>query len=207
MQKLEYGIVLTGGIASGKSSVCKILCNEGFEIIDADKIAHEILKRSKGEIVKKFGEGILENGEIDRSRLGKIVFDNQEKRIMLENILHPKIFCEILSQAKKIEQNKKFYFLDIPLFFETGGRERYFPFLVVSVYVDREVQIQRLMFRNKLSKSEALKRVNAQISLEDKRKKSDFVIENNGNLEELLESVKLFLQNLEKNYPLLFPQK
>ena len=186
-------IGLTGGIASGKSTVSNYLAELGAIIIDADKIAHEIMEKGKTaywQVIEAFGREILaENGEIDRSRLGKIVFNNLEKKKILEEITHPQVIREMREKIEEYRAENKVIVLDIPLLFEAG-----LEFMVDEiwvVYVDRGTQLQRLMARDGLSYEEANKRIQAQMSLEKKRVLADFVINNKGNIEDLKRQVLL----------------
>ena len=195
---LQHAIALTGGIATGKSTTAAILKARGYAVVDADSIAHEVLRRERGEIVEVFGEGVLEGGEICRKKLGMIVFGDAQKRAALEEIVLPRVNEEILSRAEKLEAGGEIYFLDIPLFFEQGGRERYPVKWVVVVYAPKPCQLARLMARNNLTQTEALQRIDAQLSIETKRAQSDFVIENLGDLEALERSVVGVLTRLRE---------
>lgn len=186
-------IGLTGGIASGKSTVSNYLSELGAIIIDADKIAHEIMEKGKTaywQVIEAFGREILaENGEIDRSRLGKIVFNNLEKKKILEEITHPQVIREMREKIEEYRAENKVIVLDVPLLFEAG-----LDIMVDEtwvVYVDRETQLQRLIARDGLSYEEANKRIQAQMSLEKKRVLADFVINNKGNIEDLKRQVLL----------------
>lgn len=186
-------IGLTGGIASGKSTVSNYLAELGAIIIDADKIAHEIMEKGKTaywQVIEAFGREILaENGEIDRSRLGKIVFNNLEKKKILEEITHPQVIREMREKIEEYRAENKVIVLDVPLLFEAGLDSRVDETWVV--YVDRETQLQRLIARDGLSYEEANKRIQAQMSLEKKRVLADFVINNKGNIEDLKRQVLL----------------
>lgn len=186
-------IGLTGGIASGKSTVSNYLAELGAIIIDADKIAHEIMEKGKTaywQVIEAFGREILaENGEIDRSRLGKIVFNNLEKKKILEEITHPQVIREMREKIEEYRAENKVIVLDVPLLFEAGLDSMVDETWVV--YVDRETQLQRLIARDGLSYEEANKRIQAQMSLEKKRDLADFVINNKGNIEDLKRQVLL----------------
>jgi len=186
-------IGLTGGIASGKSTVSNYLAELGAIIIDADKIAHEIMEKGKPaywQVIEAFGRGILaENGEIDRSRLGKIVFNDPEQKKTLEEITHPQVIREMREKIEEYRAENKVIVLDIPLLFEAG-----LEFMVDEiwvVYVDRETQLQRLMARDGLSYQEANIRIQAQMSLEEKRELADFLIDNRSTIEDLKRKVLL----------------
>ncbi|MFV0480396.1 MAG: dephospho-CoA kinase [Campylobacteraceae bacterium] len=196
---LLFATILTGSIATGKSSVCKLLKEFGYEIIDADKISHELLHVNKREIVEAFGKEILDSkDEIDRKKLGKIVFTCKDERKKLENILHPRIYEKILKEANKLELFKKPYFIDIPLYFEREGK--YKARFVCVVYAPKEIQIQRLMKRENMSFDEASSRVGLQIDIEIKKQKADFVIDNSKEMSDLKKEVENFLEKLKAKY-------
>ena len=196
MQKFPNAYVITGSIASGKSTVVNLLKERGFSVIDADVIAHEQLEICKGEIVREFGEQILdEAGKIDRKKLGASVFREPKKLKNLEQILHPKIKAEILSQASQLEGLGQVYFVDIPLFFEK--KERYAEFKNVAViYAPKELLLSRLMSRNGLSLNEAKARVELQMGIEKKRKMAKFVIDNSSDRENLQLELEKFLKQI-----------
>ena len=196
MQKFPNAYVITGSIASGKSTVVNLLKERGFSVIDADLIAHEQLEICKGEIVREFGEQILdEAGKIDRKKLGAIVFREPKKLKNLERILHLKIKAEILSKASQIERLERVYFIDIPLFFEK--KERYAEFKNVAViYAPKELLLSRLMSRNALSLEDAKARVELQIDIEQKREMANFLIDNSGDRENLELELEKFLRQI-----------
>ena len=196
MQKFPNAYVITGSIASGKSTVVNLLKERGFSVIDADVIAHEQLEICKGEIVCEFGEQILdEAGKIDRKKLGAIVFNEPKKFKNLEQILHPKIKAEILSKASQFEGLGQVYFVDIPLFFEK--KERYAEFKNVAViYAPKELLLSRLMSRNALNLEDAKARVELQMGIEEKRKMAKFVIDNSSDRENLELELEKFLKQI-----------
>ena len=196
MQKFPNAYVITGSIASGKSTVVNLLKKRGFSMIDADLIAHEQLENCKGEIVREFGEQILdEAGKIERKKLGVIVFREPKKLKNLEQILHPKIKAEILSKASQLERLGQVYFVDIPLFFEK--KERYAEFKNVAViYAPKELLLSRLMSRNALSLEEAKARVELQMDIEQKREMANFIIKNSGDRENLELELEKFLKQI-----------
>jgi len=193
LQKFPNAYVITGSIASGKSTVSNLLKERGFSVIDADAIAHEQLEICKSEIVEVFGEQILgEAGKINRQKLGTIVFNDPKKLKILEQILHPKIKGEILSRAAKLECLGQVYFVDIPLFFEK--QDRYTEFKNVAViYAPKELLISRLISRNGLNLEAAKARVELQMDIEQKRKKANFAIDNSGDKENLEQELEKFL--------------
>jgi len=180
---LKNAIVLTGGIASGKSTVSSLMQLFGFRVIDADKIAHDVLNSSSSKIASTFGDEYVNSGVVNRKKLGSLVFANKDKRLELEAIVHPKIRAEILEQASKQEKLGKPYFIDIPLFFERKGA--YDIEKVLVVYTPKEIQLERLIKREGLSEEEATQRVNAQLPIDSKRDKATYLIDNSKNLAHL----------------------
>ena len=200
MQKFSNAYVITGSIASGKSTVVNLLKERGFSVIDADLIAHEQLEICKGEIVREFGEQILdEAGKIERKKLGAIVFREPKKLKNLEQILHPKIKAEIFFIASQLESLGQVYFVDIPLFFEK--KERYAEFKNVAViYAPKELLLSRLMSRNALSLEEAKARVELQMDIEQKKKMAKFVIDNSNDRENLELELEKFLKQISATF-------
>ena len=196
MQKFPNAYVITGSIASGKSTVVNLLKERGFSVIDADLIAHEQLEICKCEIVREFGEQILdEAGLIDRKKLGAIVFNEPKRLKNLEQILHPKIKAEILSNALQLERLGQVYFVDIPLFFEK--KERYAEFKNVAViYAPKELLLSRLMSRNGLNLEDAKARAELQMDIEQKKKMAKFVIDNSNDRENLKLELEKFLKQI-----------
>ena len=196
MQNFPNAYVITGSIASGKSTVVNLLKEQGFSVIDADLIAHEQLEICKREIVEVFGEQILdEAGKIDRKKLGAIVFNEPKKLKNLEQILHPKIKAEIFFKASQFERLGEIYFVDIPLFFEK--KQRYAEFKNVAViYAPKELLLSRLMSRNGLSLNEAKARVGLQMDIEQKKKMAKFVIDNSSDMEHLKLELEKFLKQI-----------
>lgn len=172
-------IALTGNIASGKSAVLNILKENGFNVLDTDEVAHELLTVNNKPLFEAFKEyDVFENGEFSRNKLGKLVFNDEILRKKLEVILHPQI-------AKEIEKFDGI--VAIPLLFE-AKMENLFD-KIIMVYTDDEIRLQRLMKRNNLTQEEAIKRMNSQMSQDEKVNLSDFVIYNNGTFDELTKAV------------------
>jgi len=180
---LKNAICLTGGIASGKSSACSLLKLYGFRVIDADKIAHEVLESQVDTIASTFGSEYVVNGKVDRKALGKLVFANKAERDKLEAIVHPKIKEQVVAQALKQEELGKPYIVDLPLFFEREGV--YDIDKVVVVYTPKETQLERLIKREGLSETEAKQRIDAQLPIDLKKEKATFVIDNSKDLAHL----------------------
>ncbi len=177
-----HAIVLTGGIATGKSTVAQMFADDGFEIIDADRVAHEVLESQKEAIAQAFGRELIQEGRVDRKALGALIFADRQKRRELEAILHPLIREEIYTQAQKLERKGEPYIVDIPLFFETQG----YPIdKVIVVYAPREIQLKRLMQRDGYNMQEALTRIEAQMPIDEKRAKATYVIDNSATMEAL----------------------
>ncbi len=180
-------IAITGNIASGKSQVEKILAKQ-FHVYDTDEIAHDILN----DLTDFYGYDVYTNGKIDRKKLGKLVFNNNNLRKNLENILHPKIKERIL-KIFELHKNEKIIFVSVPLLYEAGFEILFDKVLLISV--DENIQLERLIKRDNSSKEDALKRINAQIPEKEKIKKADYIIKNNGTLEQLQKSVEDFIKN------------
>ncbi|MGW8459559.1 dephospho-CoA kinase [Bacillus atrophaeus] len=180
-------IGLTGGIASGKSTVANMLKNKGITVIDADIIAKQAVEKGMPayrQIIDAFGEDILlDNGDIDRRKLGAIIFNNEEKRLTLNGIVHPAVRAEMISKRNlAVSNNEPFVVLDIPLLFESKLEHLVDKVLVVSV--TEALQLKRLKERNQLTEEEALSRINSQMPLADKIKRADKIIDNSGSLEQ-----------------------
>ncbi|PON65714.1 Dephospho-CoA kinase [Parasponia andersonii] len=187
---------LTGGIASGKSTVSNLFKAHAIPVVDADIVARDVLKKGTGgwkKVVAAFGEEILQpDGEVDRPRLGQIVFSDPGKRQLLNRLMAPYISSGIFWQIFKLwMKGFKVIVLDIPLLFEAKMDKWTKPIIVV--WVDPETQLRRLMTRDRSSEEEARNRINAQMSLDLKRSKADIVITNTGSLDELNEEFRKVL--------------
>ncbi len=193
---LKNAIALTGGIGTGKSTTIKILESQGYKILDADKIAHQLLQENRFKIAQHFGSEILEKGILNRKKLGVIVFQNANELKWLEDFLHPLIRECMLQKAYELERNHQAYFLDIPLFFEVGGKKCYPVSKVVLIYAPRVLQIERLLERDKLKEAEILQRLACQMDIEQKRAMSDYIIDNSSSLKDLNKQVERFLKTL-----------
>lgn len=193
-------IGLTGGIASGKSVVSQALQALGAEIINADEIAHNVVdpfKPAWNEIINLFGKEILnEDNTINRKKLGEIVFNDREKLMQLNQITHPHIIKEISNSIKEagLANRQAVVLVEVPLLYETH-MDKLFDEIWVT-WVDRETQIKRLMERDGISEEDALKRIEAQIPLDEKAKRADLVIDNNHNLEETIAKVTRYFNNI-----------
>uniref|UniRef100_A0A0P4VWC2 Dephospho-CoA kinase domain-containing protein n=1 Tax=Scylla olivacea TaxID=85551 RepID=A0A0P4VWC2_SCYOL len=175
---------LTGGIASGKSTVSTMMKEMGVPVVDADLIAREVVepgKRAWTKIRKAFGDEVFhESGEINRERLGQVVFSDMEKRRTINKITHPEIYREIQWQVlRHLCRGEQFVILDLPLLYESNKCTNYL-FKTIVVTCDDELQLERLMARNTYTEKEAIARIEAQMPLEKKCKMANFVIENSG---------------------------
>jgi len=178
----KNAIVLTGGIATGKSTVANIFKGYGFEIIDADKIAHEMLDLHHKEIAELFGSEYVEEERVVRKKLGALIFADEKEKGCLEALLHPLIFEEIEKQSKVLDNKEEPYLVDIPLFFETN---RYPIEKSIVVYIPQKMQLERLMKRDNSTQQEAQSRIDAQMDIEEKKHKATYLIENKKDLESL----------------------
>lgn len=184
---------LTGGIGTGKSTVARLLAAKGAVVIDADRIAREVVAPDSPalqEIVKEFGESVLNaRGELDRAKLAAIVFSDPEKRRRLEAITHPRIFARFAQEiTQAAEKGARVVILDVPLLFETGGLASAVEKVIV-VYAPVQTQVERLAQRDGMTEEQARARIGAQMDIEEKRKRGDYVIENTGSLEDLARAV------------------
>jgi dephospho-CoA kinase len=193
-------IGLTGGIASGKTTVAKILERLGAAIVDADTLAREVVEPGRDawkEIVETFGAEVLHPDQtLDRQKLRATIFDNPAARKKLESIIHPRV--RALAEQRIDEHAAAGYKLvvyAVPLLFEGNLHEWLRP--VVLVACDIHVQKKRLQQRDRLSAEEAQKHIDAQMSLEEKRRLADYVIENDGNLEDLERQVQAVLSKIK----------
>ena len=183
----KNAIALTGGISTGKSTVCNLFKLHGFLTIDADKIAHRLLDENSNKISSIFGARYVQNGKVLREELGKIIFSNEENKLKLESLLHPLIKEEIIKESKIFEEQNKPYFVDIPLFFE----KMHYPISKsLVIYTPKNLQIERLMKRDNISEEEAKLKISNQMDIEEKRKLADMVIDNSQNLKHLQNEVE-----------------
>lgn len=179
-------IGLTGGIATGKSTVANLLTKRGAVLIDLDLIAREVVEPGQpalARVAERFGQAVLrEDGTLNRKKLGSIVFADAAQRQALEAILHPAIRA-VMKERMALHEGRhpdQLVVVDVPLLFESK-LESYFE-QIMLVYVPREEQLQRLMKRDALSKEDAEKRLAAQMSIEDKKALADIVIDNGADL-------------------------
>ena len=191
-------IGLTGGIASGKSTVVEMIKEAGYKVIDADHLVHDM--QAKGgrlysALLDWLGEEILlPNGELNRPKLGQLIFSNEEMRHRSAEIQGTIIREELATQRDCLAKKEDVFFMDIPLLIENGVQASIDEVWVVAVLP--EVQRQRLMKRNHLSSKEASMRIASQMSLEEKKPYASLVLDNNAGLDDLKEKVKSAINDL-----------
>lgn len=194
----KYAIALTGGIATGKSTVASLLGLNGLRIIDADTISHRILDENSSWVAEHFGNGFVKGGKVDRPALGKLVFSDPEAKKKLENFLHPKIRAAIEAESEKQDRLGYPYLIDIPLFFETQS----YPIKEsVVVYTPKKLQLERFMKRNGFSEEESLRRIESQMDIEEKKARATWVIDNSSNLKHLQKECERFVETIKALYP------
>jgi dephospho-CoA kinase len=191
-------IGLTGGIASGKSTVSKILSEMGIRVVDADLIAREVMdsKDVVDKIVEEFGEEILnKNGKLDRTKLREIAFSSKERVKLLNSIVHPSVISRFEDEKKKSMITGEMLVFDIPLLYE--AKMENLCNMVIVVYVDRETQIKRVMERDGSSRENAENIIENQMPLSEKLARSDIRIKNDGTIGELKEKIRDIFSKIE----------
>lgn len=193
-------IGITGGIASGKSTVTEFLRQQGYQVIDADQVVHELQEpggRLYQALLSAFGSAILrEDGRLDRPKLGAMIFGNPQLLEQSSQIQNQIIREELAGRRDMLAETEDIFFMDLPLLFELQYEDWFDQIWLVDV--TEETQLSRLMTRNALSQEEAEKRIAAQLSLQEKRKRADVLIDNNGSLEVTRKQVIDALQKLER---------
>ncbi|MCM0595639.1 dephospho-CoA kinase [Weissella uvarum] len=197
-----FKLGLTGGIATGKSTISNYLKNEKhLPVLDADETAHAIMEPGEPaltDIADTFGLDVIHSdGTLNRQKLGAIVFNDASKRTQLNQITHPRVFEKMQHTLTELEQQgAKIVVLDIPLLFESNQGMTYDAVCVVAT--DEANQLQRLMSRNQLNEDEARARMSAQMPLQQKINQADYVINNNGNLQDSYQQVDDMLTDIHK---------
>lgn len=193
-------IGLTGGIASGKSTVAKILRDLGFPVVDADDLARRVVEKGSptlDRVAEAFGSEVLKaDGSLNRQALGKIVFQDETRLLQLESLLHPEIQQLKIAERLRLESTgAEVAFYDVPLLFEKNLQEEFDATMLV--YCSAEQQSQRLMERDGLSEEDAKQRLDSQLPLEKKKFMADFIILNTADKVELRSQVKKLLRELD----------
>lgn len=193
-------IGITGGIASGKSTVTEFLRQQGYQVIDADQVVHELQEpggRLYQALLSAFGPAILqEDGRLNRPKLGAMIFGNPQLLAQSSQLQNEIIREELARRRDLLAETEDFFFMDLPLLFELEYDNWFDQIWLVDV--TEETQLSRLMTRNALSQEEAEKRIAAQLSLQEKRNRADVLIDNNGPLELTQEQLRDTLQKLER---------
>ena len=191
---------ITGNIASGKSTISKELARRGAVVVDADQLAREVVESGSSalkKIVKLFGTEVLQkDGDLDRDRLGQMVFADIKVRAMLNRIIHPEIAKKSTEQLQQLKQRTDIPLIvyEAPLLFEVGAETRVDKVLVVKI--DPEEQLKRLQARDGSGKTAAQQRIAAQMSQQQKIDRADFIIDNSGTVAETLQQIDLLWPQL-----------
>lgn len=190
---------LTGGIASGKSTVAKMFLEKNIPLIDTDLIARDLLRIGSdgyNEVIKVFKKDniLLTNKEINRKMLGRIIFSNPQKRKKLNDIVHPKVINIVLNEIKKHQKlGTPIICVDVPLLYESGFEQ--YTDKVIVVYTERDLQIERLIDRDNISKEYANMKITAQMPLLEKKERADYIIDNS---QSILQTKRQFIELLEQ---------
>ena len=191
-------IGITGGIASGKSYVSSVVKKSGYPVIDADQISKELSKKDKpvyNAIVRTFGESYLdENKNLDRQKLASLIFNDKQAKGLLNGISHPLIIDEMERQIKNAESD--LVFVDVPLLYESHIENMFDK--IVCVYLPRTIQIERLMKRDNITYEYAVKKIESQKSLEEKKNLADFVINSSNSFDSVDKSVIELIKTLKE---------
>lgn len=193
---MRYVIGVTGGIASGKSHVCKIIRDNGYKVIDCDQIAKDFYHIGKPiyeAILNHYGRGyLLPDGNINRDKLGKLIFNDHLQRTILDNLTHPIIIEEM---NRQIALSDGLVFVEIPLLFESKLEHMFDR--IICVYLDKKHQINRLMIRDNIDKQYAKRKIASQLDLKYKKKMSHYVVDSSGDFEETRLKTENVLRKLE----------
>ena len=183
-------VAITGNIASGKSEAEKLLA-KNYPVYDTDKMAHEIL-----DTLTEFeGYDVFTDGHINRKKLGEIVFSNQDAKNKLEKIIHPQVKAKI-EEVFENHKNDEIVFISVPLLYETGFETLFDKVLLITI--DDDTRLERLIKRDNCTRENALKRINSQMSQDEKAERADFIISNNSDLEYLNNQVLVFIGELHR---------
>lgn len=188
-------IGITGGIATGKSLITNELINRGYFVIDTDKMAHELLESSFviNELINAFSIDIITNNKVDRKKLGKLIFNNKDKQLLLNNIVHPLVINKVKDIIKNT--NEELVFVDVPLLFESKLNEIMDKIIVVSINYNN--QIKRLIKRDQIDEGYALLKINSQMPVTEKEKLADYIIDNNNSIENSINQLEEILRRIK----------
>lgn len=194
-------IGLTGGIASGKSTVTEWFLEQGVKVLDADKIVRDLQQPNTvllKQLAQTFGTDVIEeNGHLNRALLGRLIFENEEAKRKLNDIMKPLIYQKLVEGIEEAKRdNEAMVVLDMPLLYEFEFE--HLVDTVVVVHVNRLTQVKRLMKRDQIEESYAKSKINSQMSLDEKRSRGDFVLTNEGSIEELKTQFKTLYAHLEE---------
>ncbi|MDT2756925.1 dephospho-CoA kinase [Enterococcus asini] len=200
---MAFVLGVTGGIATGKSTVVNFFKAQGFPVVDGDQIARAIVEPKMPaltDLTKAFGLEILKEGQLDRQKLGEIVFGDAKKRQQMDQILDGYLRKEITDQIKEASKTAPLVIADIPLLYEADYGQ--YMDQVAVVYIPEELQQKRLMERDHLTSAEAKKRMDSQLSIEEKRQRADILFDNQGTIDKTKEQVQSWLdqQGFTKNH-------
>lgn len=190
-------IGITGSIATGKSTVTKYLSEKGYKIIDSDKIVHKLLSTSSvlSEISLAFGRDLIVDGVLVRKLLAKMIFDDEEKRKLLNSIIHPRVISEIKEETNNYKGVKdNLIFVDIPLLYEE--KLEYLVDKIIVVYAPKNIQLERLMARDGIDLDYANKKINASMDIELKKEKADYIIDNSKDVDSTYKQVDEVLRRI-----------
>ena len=194
-------VALTGGIATGKSYVLSRFEEHGVPTVDADKVAREVVEPGTPvleEIVRSFGSQVLDSsGQLNRQKLGKIVFSEPEKRQLLESLIHPSILNTIDSWFDALDTSNHFALASVPLLYETGTQDRFD--VVIVTACSFEEQVKRIVERAGMTATDARQRLAAQLSTDQKIRQADFVIRTDGLFQDTNTQVLAVYQSLARN--------